>query len=47
MNKWSDGKSSITFEYFLSQKKITEDEFYNLPEEEQEKLIREYESCAW
>lgn len=48
MNKWSDGKSSLTFEYFLTTiKKISEDDFYNLSEEEQEQIIAEYEAMAW
>ena len=48
MSKWSDGKTSLSFEYFLTNiKKTTEDEFYNLPDEEQEKIIQEYEALVW
>lgn len=48
MKKFNDGFTGITFEYFLKQyKKMTEDEFYNLPEEKQEKIIAEYEQVSW
>ena len=47
IRKFNDGFTGITFEYFLKQIGITEDEFYDLSDDDQEPIIQAYEKVAW
>ena len=40
-------QEGFCFDAYLKEQKITQDEFYNYPEEKQEMIYAEYESRKW